>query len=490
MLGASIMLLRLLLSTRAVRRRRPLLDDLAGRAFVSVVRGGGPLFEAVGREVVDLVVLDLLDLGDDPWGRVAALRALPEAPEIVVLDRPGGSAEHAAALAAGCLAVLDSGLDSRSLAAALAGACVRMRTARKGVLPSRGERFDPRLEALGTRSEAIRRLHTEARAAAASDAPVLIQGEPGAGRTFLGPALHLESPRSAGPFRRLRCTGLGSEEFSGALFGHEAEALVGSARARRGLCEEAHGGTLFLENLDEAASDAQQTLARFLDDHMVRPLGGAKEIAVGVRVLMSVPAPNSERARPELLPELRARIGLQVLSLPPLRERREDLPELARSALRRVNRRHGLYLEDFEADAMEAIVQHSWPGNLSELWSVIERATLVARGTRIEREDLPADLTAYASGAESAPTNLRIEAEWLGDSARLPTLRELRERCLEVVERAYLAEVLRLSGGRVEDSARRADVDPRSLRARMRSLGLRKEDFKLPRRPPGAAPEA
>ena len=488
------MLLRILLSARVLRRRRSLLDDLAKWDFVTVVRSEKALFEAVGREVVDLAVLDAQDLGHDPWVRVAALRTLPEAPEIVVVEQAGKSLDRAVALAAGCLAVLDGGLETRVLTAAAEGICERLRTSRSTVSASgRLERFDHRLEALGTQSEAIRRLHREARAAALSDGPILIQGEPGTGRTYLGPALHLESPRSAGPFRRLRCAGMDEAEFAGALFGHEAEALAGSTRARRGLCEQSHGGTLFLENLDEAAPEAQSVLVRFLDDGTVRPVGGDKQIPVGVRVLMSVPPMNSAvppmnsgRARPELLPELGERIGLQALSLPPLRERIEDLPELARATLNRLNARHGRRLVDFEADAMAAIVQHPWPGNLSELWSVIERASVLARGVRIECEDLPADLRTLAHEVESVATNLRVEAEWLGDPSRLPTLRELRERCLEVVERAYLAEVLRLSGGRIEESARRAEVDPRSLRSRMRVLGLRKEDFKLTKRELGA----
>jgi len=423
-------------------------------------------------------VLATADLGPDPLARIAALRALPDAPELVLLDRDGGAEGRAAAVAAGCLAVLDAGLSSRRLAAALTGVCERLRAALATSLPVRGERVDHRLEALGSRSDAIRRLHAEARAAAASDAPILLQGEPGVGKTWLGPALHLESARRTGPFRRLRCSGLGREELCGALFGHEAEAVAGSARARRGLCEEAHGGTLFLEHLDEAGPSGQREILRFLDDRTVRPLGGDKEIEVEVRVVASI----QERTRSELVPELRARVGLSSLVIPPLRERRDDVPELALAALGRLRARYGLELDGFDEDALEALVRHSWPGNLSELWSVVERAALVARGGRIAFDDLPRDFEPGVAGGPGQAASLRLEADWLLDPARLPTLREWRQRCLEVVERAYLAEVLRASGGRVGEAARRADVDPRSLHARMRRLGLRKEDFKY-RRP-------
>ncbi len=482
------MLLRILLCIPGSPDLERVRAALARRSLVTLAEGAPQLWAAVRTDVVDLVILGTALLSEDPAGFVRALRAAPGAPDVILIGRSDGL-ERQACLAAGCLAVLEAGTDVERLGDALETIAARTSAERDRRVVTR-PRLDRRLDALGTRSLAIRRFQDAARRLAASGSPVLIQGEPGSGKTWLGPVLHGESARSQGPFQSLRCSDSPEETLDSALFGHAAEALAGPPTAGRGVMERAHGGTLFLERIERAPLRLQAKLLEVLDTGECQRVGGRHRFHVDVRILASVAdAPESHVERGDLHPGLHRRLGLAQLTTPPLRDRPEDVPDLALAAHRKCRARYGLAVDGFTPSALDALQQHTWPGNVCELWSVVERSTLLSRGDRIGLEDLPPDLLARPLPPPDGGF-LVLEAPWLHDPAHLPTLRSLRSQTLEVVERAYLARVLRAAGGRVAEAARRADVDPRSLYERMRRYGLRKEEFKPPRRPPRRRPDS
>lgn len=474
------MLLRILLCLPGPSRQELVRKALGRRALVTLARDDRELWTAIRGDVFDLAILSTVALGEDPPGSLQTIMAVSEGPDVVLIAE-GDPSERSAYQAAGCLAVLDSELADGELIAALKAVTSRASAGRNRRVVA-GARVDRRLDAMGNRSLAIRRFQEATRRVAAGDSPVLIQGEAGTGKTWLGPVIHRESPRARGPFHSLRCSEVPEAALASALFGHAADALPGSSAAGRGVLERAHQGTVFLERIDGAPLSFQVKLLRYLDAGKCQRVGGSTPIHVDVRLLASVKdEPDAHVEAGTLHPELFRRIGLVNLTPPPLRDRPEDVPELALAAHDKWRARYGQAARGFTSSAMDVLQQHTWPGNVSELWSVVERSTLLSRGDRITVEDLPLDLVPHPE-TRSSDGFLVLDAPWLCDPAQLPTLRGLRAQTLEVVERAYLTELLRSVNGRVAEAARRAEVDPRSLYERMRRYGLRKEDFKRSRR--------
>jgi len=317
----------------------------------------------------------------------------------------------------------------------------------------------------------MNRLLATARRVARADSSLLVLGETGVGKEWLARAIHAESARSEGPFVAVNCAAVPETLLESELFGHEKGAFTGSVRARRGHFELAHGGTLFLDEVAEAPPHIQAKLLRVLQDRRIQRIGAERELEVDVRLVAATNRdPAAEIAAARLRPDLYYRLSVVVLRLPPLRERREDIPVLARSYLERFRRRLGREIEAVDDAALDALLRYDWPGNVRELINVMERAVLLCSGPRVGLADLP-DEIARAAGppprASAAPTT----------GATRP-LREARRDVVTAFERAYLAEALRAAGGRVGEAAQRAGITSRALYTKMRQLGLDKDDFR------------
>jgi DNA-binding NtrC family response regulator len=263
------------------------------------------------------------------------------------------------------------------------------------------------------------------------------------------------------------------------LFGHEKGAFTGAARTRRGLFELAHTGTVFLDEIGEMPYHLQVKLLRVLQDREVRPVGGERTISVDVRVMAASNRDlEAEVAEGNFRRDLFYRLSVVTLTVPPLRERREDIPELVDSYLDYLQPRVGCDVEGITEEAVAALVAYAWPGNVRELINVIERALLLCDGRQVTPGDLPQTIRGGAAGEaprRSAPGAAagRLPDEWLG----MPW-KETRQAALAEVERAYFAALLEETGGRVGETAERAGISPRSLYEKMKRHGLRKEDFR------------
>ncbi len=465
------MLVRILLSPTVSRRHDDLAERLAGRCRITRSLLREDFRESLRAGPTDVILATPADLGSDPSAELAALRTAPRPPEVVLFV----SGALGPWLAAGAIALAEALAPDLQAEAVLR---VVERAQRTRVRPARrqGERLERTLAAFGTRSAAIRRFHEEARRVAASDAPILIRGEPGVGKRWLGPTLHHESSRASESFHRFSFAASASDAGRLALFGHEPGVAPGKSGAGRGLFENSHRGTLFLEHADLASPSLQKDLVEYLERGSIRPLGGEGDVPVDVRLLASIPTTAPDVSDPMLDSKLQRRFDLADLVVPALRQRREDVPELAEAALARCRRRFGLPVEGLSDGVLEALSLHDWPGNLHELWNAVERATLHARAGRIELEHLSPDIREACGDAGSV--GLALEAPWTRDPGRLPTLREARARAQECVDRSYLTCLLRATRGRVGEAAQRAGIDPRSLNGLMRRYGFRKEDFK------------
>ena len=243
------------------------------------------------------------------------------------------------------------------------------------------------------RAPAMQRLYRTLVKVAASDATVLVSGESGTGKELVARMLHRASGRSDGPFVAVNCAAIPDTLIESELFGHERGAFTGAHRRRQGRFEEAAGGTLFLDEIASMPLPLQATLLRVLQERRVTRLGGAGEVEVDVRV---VAATNRDlaalAAAGEFRDDLYYRLNVVPLLLPPLRERREDLPALAGHLLERAARRHGVAVAPLPPAVLRVLMEHDWPGNVRELANVLERLVLLAEDGRLSVEDLPPEI--------------------------------------------------------------------------------------------------
>jgi DNA-binding NtrC family response regulator len=317
---------------------------------------------------------------------------------------------------------------------------------------------------------------------AAADSSVLLLGETGVGKEWVARGIHRDSARARGAFVAINCAAVPAEILESELFGHVKGAFTGALRSRRGHFELAHGGTLFLDEIAEMRPDLQGKLLRAIQDLRVRRVGSEEEVEVDVR-LMAATSRDLDRARADgsFRSDLYYRLAVVALRVPPLRERREDVPQLAHAYLDHFRRKLGRPDRRMTQAFLDALLRHDWPGNVRELINVIERSVVLSTRPALDASDLPAEmrgasgLPAAAASAAGAVDDTPVPPlqEWLD----LP-LRSARRRAVDWFERHYLEASLRAEGGRVGDTATRIGIDPRSLYERMKRHDLRKEDFR------------
>ena len=237
------------------------------------------------------------------------------------------------------------------------------------------------LESLGTKSRAMQELVRMARRVAAADSTVFLLGETGSGKERLARAIHAASPRREAPFVAVNCAALPESLLESELFGHERGAFTGATRSRRGHFELAHGGTLFLDEIAEMAPPLQGKLLRTLQERRIQRLGSERSLAVDVRILTATSRDvAAEMERDAFRRDLYYRLAVVTLTVPPLRERLEDLPDLVENILETLGRRLGRVGVAVSGGAMAALAGYRWPGNVRELRNAIERAVLLGDG--------------------------------------------------------------------------------------------------------------
>jgi len=225
------------------------------------------------------------------------------------------------------------------------------------------------------------------------DTTVLVYGESGTGKEFIVRMIHDQSPRASGPFVSINCAALTETLLESELFGHVRGAFTGAVRDKAGLFEVADQGTLFLDEIGEVAPTVQAKLLRALQEREIRRVGAERTIKVNARVIAATNRDLREAvAAGAFREDLYFRLGAFVITVPPLRDRREDIPALVHDFVRRAATRVKKDVETVSADAMTALMNYSWPGNVRELEHAIERAVIVARGTSIRVRELPAEV--------------------------------------------------------------------------------------------------
>jgi two-component system response regulator HydG len=258
---------------------------------------------------------------------------------------------------------------------------------------------------------------------APTDATVLIQGESGTGKELVARAIHQQSPRRDKPFVVINCSAYPSTLLESELFGHEKGAFTGASRRRAGRFEQAHGGTVFLDEIGEISQAAQIKLLRVLQSHKFERLGGEQTLTVDVRILAATNKNLLEQVKAGRFREdLFYRLNVIPIKLPPLRDRPNDIPVLARHFLRVFAGRQKKDIRELSTEALRALLNYRWPGNVRELENTIEHAVVLAKADAVDAVDLPPGIISRASEAAPAPSKTITDNE-----ARL--LREVLEEC-------------------------------------------------------------
>jgi DNA-binding NtrC family response regulator len=289
---------------------------------------------------------------------------------------------------------------------------------------------------------------------AASDAGVLVTGESGTGKELAARTIHNLSARSRGPFVAINAAAIPENLMESEIFGHERGAFTGAAGVRAGCFELANRGTLLLDEIAEMPMPLQPKLLRVLEDQKVRRLGASLEVVVDVRVIAATNQnPRQAVAGGRLREDLYYRLNVFTLALPPLRERKPDIPLLAQHFIHICNEKHHAEVDGLRDGTLELLVRYPWPGNVRELKNTIERAVVLARGKWIE----PSHLPAYFLESPADPSEKVVVAPGA---------------TIADVEKQMILKTLEATGNNKAEAARQLGLDVKTIRNKLKSYGL------------------
>ena len=433
------------------------------------------IWQKVVRSCGDIIVIsESLIPGPSDMG-IAILNDLPENPTTVVLHDRDSSEEFAQLVAAGADVVLYSGTSKKSLTEAIETTLESRRQLTRKDRLGQASLEKPKITDFFSANEGMQIFIDEVQQVIPSSSPILILGETGVGKEHLAKAIHAESPRATGPFITVNTAALPEQLLESELFGHELGAFTGAVRTRKGAFELAHKGTIFLDEIGDMPIHLQAKLLRVLQDYEVKPIGGESSFWVDVRVIASTNHDlEKEVDQGTFRKDLFYRLSVVTLTIPPLRHRKEDIPDMARYFIDYFQHKIGREINRISEPALESLCHYDWPGNVRELMNVIERAMLICKSGEINIRDLPANFSNGISPIE----RIRRDATFDISSWKDKTLPEVQKDMTDQVERLYIQMVLKKTQGRVGQAAQIADIHPRGLYNKMKKYNIRKEDFK------------
>lgn len=397
-----------------------------------------------------LVVSDVQLPGRDGLALFDEIRARHPALPVILLTAHGTIPDAVEATARGVFTYLTKPFDGKALLEKIAQALALGAPAAEPAQGDEGWR-----SAIVSRSSRMAELLAEAKMVAASDASVLICGESGSGKELLAQAIHKASPRAAKPFVAVNCSAIPEALLESELFGHVKGSFTGAVANHQGLFQAADGGTLFLDEIGDMPPALQVKLLRVLQERSVRPVGASESIPVDVRILSATHRDlDAAMAEGQFREDLFYRLNVVALTLPPLSERREDIPLLANHFLSRLAEKYNKPLNGFAPDALKALATAVWPGNVRQLHNVVEQVCALATTPLIP--------LAQVQRALRVP------------SVEVLSFAQARER----FERDYLVGLLKMTDGNVADSARLADRNRTEFYRLLQKHGLTPGSFR------------
>jgi two-component system nitrogen regulation response regulator NtrX len=422
---------------------------------VDAVDSGEACLERLGRRAFDVVVLDIWLPGMDGLATLARMRERQVDAQVVIISGHGNVESAVRAIKMGAFDFVEKPLSLEKTVLVVRNA-LRQRHLEAENLALRA-RVDAQHTMVGE-SPGMMRLREQVAMAAPTNGRVLIFGENGTGKELVARNIHVLSLRRTGPFVEVNCAAIPEELIESELFGHVRGAFTGAVADRRGKFELAHGGTIFLDEIGDMSLKTQAKVLRVLQEQVMEAVGGSTRIKVDARVLAAT--------NKDLLAEIKAgrfredlyfRLNVVPISVPPLRERREDISLLADHFMAMLAREYGRRAKRFEAEALEALQRYLWPGNVRELRNVVERLMIMVPGERVAARDL-LFLDQSAGLLPSAEAT----------AAPIMPLHDARDD----FERQYILRALAAQQGNISRTADVLGVERSNLYRKMRSFGI------------------
>jgi two-component system nitrogen regulation response regulator NtrX len=459
----------------AIRDSLKMILEYEDYQFVGAVSGQDGL-AAVQRERPDAVLLDIKMPGVDGMEVLRKIHALDESLPVIMISGHGSTATTVEAIKSGAVDYFEKPLSTERV-------IVTLRNVLKQSELSAENRdlklaMESKYEIVG-QSPVLRGVLESVQRAAPTNATVLLLGESGVGKELVARTIHRNSPRAGQRFVQVNCAAIPEELIESELFGHEKGSFTGATEKQVGKFEQADRGTIFLDEVGDMSQKTQAKVLRVLQEQEVERLGSARTIKVDVRVIAATNK-NLEEAieRGEFREDLYFRLNVIPIVVPPLRDRREDIPRLVQHFAKRTAEEHNLKPKRFEPAAMDALQRYRWRGNIRELRNAVERLMIMAPADAVRVEDLPADLRSGESSAARPAAAAPLEtasgaAATKTDAvpAGAGTLREFKD----AAERAYLVQKLRENNWNISKTAEIIDTPRSNLYKKLEQYGIKQE---------------
>ena len=414
----------------------------------------------------DLALVDLRMPDGEASNILERLKAADAMLPVVVMAERSKTKEVARAIEKGAFDWIARPVDSAKLVGLVATLIARRGAMVRPIPIETGLREEPNFRKIVGSSEKIRNVFESIKIVTGSDVPVVIQGETGTGKELVARAVHYRGPRRKHPFFPVNCAAIPETLLESELFGHERGAFTGAVDRRKGKFEMANGGTLFLDEIGEMPPATQAKILRVIEDHTFQRVGGNELIHVDVRIVSATNKDLAAEVRAGRFREdLYYRLSVFPITLPPLRERRNDIAELAHYFLQKAAADTGKPAQSISDAALEIMREHSWLGNVRELQNTIRRAALLATGGVIE----PDHLGLKEAGASKEGEGLGQEIEQL-----LKNLLSGQIVPLNRLEEVFIRQALELTNGNITEAANRLGVSRSTIYRKLQEYGLDK----------------
>ena len=462
----------------AIRDSLRMILEYEDYQFVGAATGQEGL-AAIQRERPDLVLLDIKMPGMDGLEVLRKLHAIDETLPVVMISGHGTTATAVEAIRSGAVDFLDKPLSSERVIVTLQNAL------KQSELRSENRELklamESKYEIVG-HSPALRKVLEAVQRAAPTNATVMLLGESGVGKELVARTIHRNSPRAGQRFVQVNCAAIPEELIESELFGHEKGSFTGATEKQIGKFEQADRGTIFLDEVGDMSPKTQAKVLRVLQEQEVERLGSARTIKVDVRVIAATNK-NLEEAiqRGEFREDLFFRLNVIPIVVPPLRDRREDIPLLVQHFAKLTSEEHNLKPKRFEAAATDAMQRYRWRGNIRELRNTVERVMIMSPADVVRLEDLPSEIKVGDARASTAPpADAAAPAAQPGPGAPPAsppgpppggTLREFKDAS----ERAYLVQKLRENNWNISKTAEVIDTPRSNLYKKLEQYGIKQE---------------
>ena len=439
---------------------------------VTCVHTVGAGLETASRQPFDVVFLDVRMPDGNGLDILPSIKGAPSTPEIVIMTGFGDPQGAELAIKSGAWDYIEKGSSTKEITLSLERA-LEYRKQKRGDGESRSVVALKREDIVGNSPKLKACLDLVAQAAV-SDASVLITGETGTGKELFARAVHNNSRRAGGNFVVVDCAALPETLIESLLFGHERGAFTGAEQAREGLVRQAHGGTLFLDEVGELPLSMQKAFLRVLQEHRFRPVGSQRETESDFRL---VAATNRDldlmvqqgKFREDLLFRLRS----FVIDLPPLRERPEDVKELARRFLDKLCERYGISAKGFSPEFLKTLGAYPWPGNVREFINALERTVAAAQFEPVLfPQHLPTQIRIQVAQAQVKHDVHPESRPATETSPGVPKLHEFRDTIYAQAEKQYLSDLMSLSGNNINEACRISGLSMSRLYALLKTHEL------------------